>query len=143
MSSINNKLNMVSYTVRTVKGKLKNPDRQLTSFLSKDEIDEFNLIGYTGHNSSNERTNVEDYLNSLGKGLFNVNKLEYGKGDFTETLSITRVYEKTSKERLMQILNDYYGENRGGDYKEEIVDFIETRAEEIADVINDCWKEMP
>lgn len=51
--------------------------------------------------------------------------------------------EKTVEERLMPILDDYYGDSRNYDHKKEIIDFIETRAEEIAYIIKDCWKEMP
>lgn len=41
------------------------------------------------------------------------------------------------KDRLIQVLNDYYGDSRSDDHKNEIADFIETRADEIFALLDD------
>lgn len=40
------------------------------------------------------------------------------------------------EQAMMKILNDYYGEHRNSDHKEEIVSFIDSNALEIRNVIN-------
>jgi hypothetical protein len=61
------------------------------SFLSKEEVKEFNLIGYSGKNSKGEKSNYEQYLNSLSKGEFAVTKTLFDDGTFREKFTIVRV----------------------------------------------------
>lgn len=62
-------------------------------FLSKEEQEELDTIGYTGKNSKGERTNRESYLNSLDKGAFAVTCVRGDNGDFSEDFIISRVVE--------------------------------------------------
>ena len=43
------------------------------------------------------------------------------------------------KEKLLTILNEYYGGSRSDDHKEEIADFIESMSE---DLFNVLWHEL-
>jgi len=42
-----------------------------------------------------------------------------------------------SREKLMEMLNDYYGNSRDEDYKEEICDFIEIRFYDIEEAMKE------
>jgi len=45
------------------------------------------------------------------------------------------------KEKLIRLLNDYYGECRSCDFKEEVADFIEGYEEEIKEVMREQEQE--
>ena len=61
-------------------------------FLSKEEIEEFNIVGYTGKDSKGEKSSYEKYLNSLGKGKFAVDQLKFDTdGSFNEEFTIVQV----------------------------------------------------
>ena len=59
-------MNIKTYNMQTSMGKILNRDTFI--FLSEDEINQLNHIGYTG------KGDREDYLNSLDRGVF---KVEY------------------------------------------------------------------
>jgi hypothetical protein len=59
--------------------------------LTKDEQEEFDLIGYTGKNNAGEKTNFQTFLNSLGKGEFQVKQTKWDDGSFEERFTIVRV----------------------------------------------------
>ena len=65
---------------------------KLSEFLTKQEIENFNTIGYTGK-LHGKKTTYEKYLNSLGKGLFSVKLTRMDTGDFCESWSIVRVQQ--------------------------------------------------
>lgn len=54
-------------------------------FLSPNELTKFNDIGYSGGNRS-------EYLNSLGKGQFQVTQTKFDNGNFEEAFTIVWVY---------------------------------------------------
>ena len=60
-------------------------------FLTDEEREEFNLIGYSNKNSNGEECNFYKYLNSLNKGEFQVEKTKFDNGDFCEKYIIVRV----------------------------------------------------
>jgi hypothetical protein len=43
------------------------------------------------------------------------------------------------KKELLAILNEYYGDSRSDDHKEEIADFVESMSEDILGVL---WEEL-
>lgn len=59
-------------------------------FLSVEELAEFNTIGYTGKTTSLVETAFEEYLNTLGKGVFKVDRTMFDNGDFRERYSVFR-----------------------------------------------------
>lgn len=77
-----------TYLIRTVMGKLY---MSSLPFLSTTEHDEFDQIGYSGETHQKLKMSSEQYLNSLGKGTFQVTQTKYDNGDFTENFTIVRV----------------------------------------------------
>lgn len=59
-------------------------------FLTEEEKTNLDEIGYTGK-LKGEKTSRGEYLNSLGKGEFSVEKTKFDHGDFTEEFLIVRV----------------------------------------------------
>jgi len=88
------------YNIVTTMGELSSFGDSL-SFLSKDELKEFDLIGYTGKNSIGDKDNFESYLNRLNKGIFNVELKKRDNGNFCEKYSITRVSFEGTKWALI------------------------------------------
>ncbi len=78
-----------TYNIETSMGKLTK--RISLPFLSDAELAELNTIGYTGRNSKGSLVSRQEFLNSLGKGEFEVRQTEYDNGDFTEGFAIVRV----------------------------------------------------
>ena len=83
-------MQILNYRIQTCMGEIS-PFYQQLNFLTDDELEELNKIGYTGKNSKGERTRRVDYLNSLNKGTFSVEQTKFDSGDFTESFNITRV----------------------------------------------------
>lgn len=77
-----------TYNIRTGMGQIMSGDE--LSFLSKDEFDNLNIIGYSGK-LNNVNIDRETYLNSLNKGEFNVKQTKWDNGDFSEEFMIIRV----------------------------------------------------
>ena len=77
-----------TYSVSTGLGQIMSGDN--LSFLSSDEIDSLNLIGYSGK-LNGVKTSRTEYLNSLGKGEFKVKQTKFDNGDFSEAFMIIRV----------------------------------------------------
>lgn len=79
------------YRITTCMGKVSAHFGHPLTFLSGEEKKEFDLIGYTGKNSKGERTNYLDYLNSLNKGQFEIERIKYGNGEFSAEYIIIQV----------------------------------------------------
>lgn len=65
-------------------------------WLTADELQELNIIGYTGLNSNKERTTREKYLNSLNKGQFKIEILHSDTSEWSEQLLIIRECDQLS-----------------------------------------------
>lgn len=76
-----------TYSIQTGMGQIMNGT---LDFLSGDEIDNMNLIGYSGK-LDGVKISREEYLNSLDKGEFKVEQTKYDNGDFSESFLIIRV----------------------------------------------------
>ena len=83
-------MNIQTYDIETCMGKVTSFGEQLT-FLSESEQNEFDQIGYTGKDSSKQKSSFEKFLNGLGKGNFKVKKTKFDSGDFMEKYNIVRV----------------------------------------------------
>lgn len=62
-------------------------------FLSDEELEEFNKIGYTGKNKNEGKESYEHFLNRLNLGVFVVIQTKYDSGDFIEMFVIVRGLE--------------------------------------------------
>ncbi len=60
-------------------------------FLTDEEMENFNSIGYSSKTLDGVRTTRTKYLNSLGKGDFDVDQTLYDNGSFEEAFTIIRV----------------------------------------------------
>jgi hypothetical protein len=65
-------------------------DNKRIFLMTKEETEEFNLIGYSGKNSSGKKASRIEYLNSLGKGVFCIIQTKWG---FIESFIIVRAFE--------------------------------------------------
>ena len=75
-------------------------------WLSEDEMNEFNLIGYSGKNSNGIHMSRVAYLNSLNKGNFHIEVVSSNSSEFTETLLIIREYNEIP-DNIAVYLSDY------------------------------------
>jgi len=66
-------------------------------FLTEDQYNEFNVIGYTGKRSNKKPCGRQEYLNSLNIGEFKVNQTKYDDGNFIEQFTITLVTEDSKE----------------------------------------------
>lgn len=73
------------YVIHTGMGKMH---QNTLPFLDGKQFEEFNTIGYSGRTSNGAKTSREEYLNTLGKGRFEVVCLKGDNGDFSETFKI-------------------------------------------------------
>lgn len=78
---------LYSYKITTGMGRVGS--HKDLPFLTKDQVDEFNDIGYTGRNKKGIKTNYQEYLNSLNIGTFSVTRTRADSGDFIEEFLIT------------------------------------------------------
>jgi len=76
-----------TYTVSAAMGIF----REKLTFLSTEENNELDSIGYSGKTTKGRRISREDYLNSLDKGDFKVIRTSPDNGDFTEEFLIIHV----------------------------------------------------
>jgi hypothetical protein len=60
-------------------------------FLSDTELEEFNSICYSGKNTKGIKMGREEYLNTLGKGVFDVTQTKFDNGNFSEGFTIVWV----------------------------------------------------
>lgn len=77
--------------ITTCMGKITSFGEQL-DYLTEEEKNELDVIGYTGKNSKGEMTSRKVYLNSLGKGEFKIEQTKYDNGDFIEKFIVVRVF---------------------------------------------------
>jgi hypothetical protein len=81
------------YNITTVCGKCK--EKSQLPFLTDEEFDNFNSIGYSGKTINGTKTNfMEDYLNSLNKGNFSIGFIK--NDGWVEYFLILRTYEETN-----------------------------------------------
>lgn len=125
-----------NYNITTGMGKI-NPSRNPLTFLTIEEFDELNNIGYTGKNNKGIITSRDKYLNSLGKGKFSINQTKTDNGNFQEEFIITRVITDPiiSKEELLimtlkDILDCSQRRNRGCNEQKYLLNDLE-RIEQI------------
>lgn len=79
-----------TFNITTSMGKVRTDFGHPLSFLSEKEKSDFDEIGYSGK-LNGEKISKVDYLNSLEKGEFVVEKTKFDNGDFTEGFLIVRV----------------------------------------------------
>lgn len=77
----------VIYNVTTGMGRA---DRASVPFLTDQQFEDFNTIGYTGR-LRGKKISREKYLNSLGTGVYTVKQVRFDDGSFTEEFVIARV----------------------------------------------------
>ena len=96
---------METYRINTGMGIVH--ERYTLPFLSDDEFEEFNNIGYTGKNLKGVRVSRTDFLNSLGKGKFSISQTKFDNGDFSESFIIQREDDLMMQrnKKLKKILN--------------------------------------
>lgn len=75
------------YNVTTGMGRA---DRSSVPFLTDQQFEDFNTIGYTGR-LRGKKISREKYLNSLGTGVYTVKQVRFDDGSFTEEFVIARV----------------------------------------------------
>lgn len=78
------------FTLTTSMGSLNKHISNLQNILTEEEVAELDIIGFTGKNSKGEKSSFEKYLNSLGKGEFDVQQIKFDNGSFTEEYKISR-----------------------------------------------------
>lgn len=83
-----------TYSITTGMGRSSATD---LPFLSKNEKANFDNIGYSGKLLNGERMEREQYLNSLGKGYFEIKQTKFDDGSFEEMFTITRTTKSVSK----------------------------------------------
>lgn len=94
-------------------------------FLSREEQEELDTIGYTGKNSKGERTNRESYLNSLDKGAFAVTRVRSDNGDFSEEFIIARTVEAENNKSHIKFCVTYTMRKFNGNLEDKFENFEE------------------
>jgi hypothetical protein len=84
----NAKPKTTQYYINTGMGKIQ--DRSTLPFLTDNELDELDSIGYSGKSLDGNIKDRETYLNTLDKGTFVVSCTKRDNGDFAETFLIIR-----------------------------------------------------
>lgn len=77
-----------TYQVTTGMGRCQEP----LPFLSDAEQADLDSIGYSGKTVAGVRNGRKQYLNSLGKGHFDVTQTKFDNGSFIEEFIIVRVH---------------------------------------------------
>lgn len=81
------------YKITTAMGRVSHGSDTL-DFLSEEEKEEFDTIGYSGKDNKGQPCLRQEYLNRLNKGEFIVKQIKSDNGDFCEAFEIAR-YIKT------------------------------------------------
>jgi len=82
--------NLLSIPIDTSMGQLTSSSRdKLSGILSKPEMEELDCIGYSGKKKNGQKCGRTEYLNSLGRGKFQINQTKYDSGDFSESFTLT------------------------------------------------------
>lgn len=77
-----------TYRVVTVMGRCQ----ERLQFLTEAEQADLDSIGYSGFTVAGVRNGRTQYLNSLGKGQFDVTQVKFDDGSFIEEFIIVRVH---------------------------------------------------
>jgi len=80
-----------TFNIKTCMGSVSTFIGHPLAFLTAEEKDEFDVIGYSGKNSNNEKISWSEYLNTLNKGFFKIEQTKYDSGDFCEEYLVIRV----------------------------------------------------
>ena len=78
-----------THRIHTCMGKMTGGDK--LPFLTEEEQKEFDNIGYSGKKINGEKVSRVSYLNSLGKGEFEITQTKWDSGDFCESFILIRV----------------------------------------------------
>ncbi len=72
--------------------------KELAPFLTDEQLEEVDSIGYTGKTKDGKETTLLDYLNSLDENSeYDIKQTKYDNGDFTQKYMIARcVHTKKS-----------------------------------------------
>jgi hypothetical protein len=82
-------MGLETFTIKTSMGKVSTLFGHPLHFLSDQEKENLDEIGYSG--KLNEvKTSRSEYLNSLGKGEFLINRTKADNGDFREVFIVSR-----------------------------------------------------
>ncbi len=84
------KHNIETFIVKTSLGSVNTFFGHPLNFLTNEEKENFDTIGYSGK-LNGENISRSEYLNSLGKGQFSVKQTSWDSGDFREEFVIVRV----------------------------------------------------
>ena len=82
----------MTYRVDTAMGTVSTFFGHPLDFLTKEQKDEFDNIGYTGKTFRGDKVSRIDYLNSLELGMFSIEYIKRGNGDFKESFVISRSF---------------------------------------------------
>lgn len=89
-ASMSSEPKVEQYTMSTGMGYLSTGTKLTMLFLSDNEIENMDSIGYSGKDKAGNKTTFEEYLNSLNKGTFTVKKTKHDTGDFSEEYTVAR-----------------------------------------------------
>jgi len=78
------------YDIDTNSGKCVRP----LPFLTENEQENFDSIGYSGKTLDGKKMSRSEYLNSLNKGNYSIIQTKFDHGDFSESFTIVKVVEK-------------------------------------------------
>jgi len=91
---INTTMQIINYRIKTSMGKVSAmPFGGKLDFLTQEQQDELDTIGYTGKNSNGVKMGRVEYLNSLypEKEQFQLTQFKWDNGNFIEEFILTRV----------------------------------------------------
>jgi Ni,Fe-hydrogenase III large subunit len=84
-------MQILNYHIQTSMGKVT-PYKDTLDFLTKEQSEELDVIGYTGKSSNGVKMCRVEFLNSLdSKEQFGLKQIKFDKGDFIEEFIVTRV----------------------------------------------------
>jgi hypothetical protein len=78
-----------TFTIETSMGKVSTFFGHPLHFLSDQEKENLDEIGYSGK-LNGVKTSRSEYLNSLGKGEFSISRTKSDNGDFSEAFIVSR-----------------------------------------------------
>ena len=91
---------ITQFSFRTSMGQIVTSDeKQFLSFISEEELSNFNSIGYTGKDNNGRKIGRIEYLNSLrpNEMQFSLYQTKYDNGDFCEAFVMAVVIISQTK----------------------------------------------
>jgi hypothetical protein len=86
-----NTINLTTISIETSMGSVTSNSESKLTFLTETELINLSTIGYSGKLNGAPET-FQSYLNSLGKGTFQVTQTKHDNGDFRERFTIVRAF---------------------------------------------------